>query len=506
MKIFKKTEILIFSCFVLLHVFLLNINVAEWGDSYRILRASEYIRNNFSYPKDEKRPPLFSALLAIRPDVDPIFWGKIVMLVISIASFIIFEKLTRLYIREKKYRILALALFALNPIYLYWSLRIYADVPFTLFALVSFYLLKKWETSINLSKLFLIGLISGLSVLVRFEGYLLVFSIGLALLLNRNVKEEIKKTAVFVSGVFLPVVPYLIYRNPLTSTYFEEPSGRTYDLNMFLIFVMSLLFLMGFTSAFFFIFRNADGVLKWSRGNVGISIFILLELLLILAWPAAVPRLFVPIIPFIVIILINSISKYFEEPRKIFLTPLLQITTLLIVYIAGQYFLKLQFLILYKWLFVAIIFLQLINIYSIYSKKYFVFTATLVLSMFIWSLSTLWLHRNNLTAIKHAAEYAQKNLEGIIGYNDVSSVSDWYLNQSPYGGKVIGKYYPYSRRNDLEYPVLLERGFDYLILTNEHNTDMSLDLETRPYLELVKEYNFEVGGKSFFAKIIKIQK
>jgi len=67
--------------FIVLHIALFNVNTAEWGDSYRILRASEYIRRGI-YPSDEKRPPLFSALAAVRPNsVDPVVWGKVVVFV-----------------------------------------------------------------------------------------------------------------------------------------------------------------------------------------------------------------------------------------------------------------------------------------------------------------------------------------------------------------------------------------------------------------------------------------
>ena len=89
-NVLKNKTVLVFLLFLLTHLLLLNVNTAEWGDSYRILRASEYIRN-LNYPADEKRPPLFSVLLALRPgSVDQILWGRIFMLSVSIASFGVF--------------------------------------------------------------------------------------------------------------------------------------------------------------------------------------------------------------------------------------------------------------------------------------------------------------------------------------------------------------------------------------------------------------------------------
>jgi len=101
--------------FIVLHVALFNVNAAEWGDSYRILRASEYIRQG-SYPSDEKRPPLFSALTAIRPNsVDPVVWGRVVVFIFSFLSLIVFDKLTQIYIKNEKYRFVSLILFILRP-------------------------------------------------------------------------------------------------------------------------------------------------------------------------------------------------------------------------------------------------------------------------------------------------------------------------------------------------------------------------------------------------------
>jgi len=129
-KIKSNPNLVIFIAFLVFHLLLLNVNKVEWGDSYRILRASEYIRD-FSYPIDEKRPPLYSAFLALRPIVslDPVLWGKVFMLFVSTFSFYLFFRITRLLFREKRDLVtISLLLFSFNPVYFYWSLRIYADV------------------------------------------------------------------------------------------------------------------------------------------------------------------------------------------------------------------------------------------------------------------------------------------------------------------------------------------------------------------------------------------
>jgi hypothetical protein len=82
----------IFLLFLSLHIIFFNINTAEWGDSYRILRASEFARKG-AYPSDEKRPPLFSILLSIRPAAqDQIIWGRLFMFAVSVLFYFVYQR------------------------------------------------------------------------------------------------------------------------------------------------------------------------------------------------------------------------------------------------------------------------------------------------------------------------------------------------------------------------------------------------------------------------------
>ncbi len=172
-KIISNKVWIIFLFYFVLHAVLLNVNYAEWGDSYRILRASEFIRQG-TYPDDEKRVPLFSTILAVRPvGVDQILWGRFVMLGLSMLMMYVFFLFIKEFKFGERFEHLALWLFALNPVVLYWSLRIMADVPFTLLVLLVFYAYKKWENSLLWWRLIILGGLLGLGVLTRFEGYIL---------------------------------------------------------------------------------------------------------------------------------------------------------------------------------------------------------------------------------------------------------------------------------------------------------------------------------------------
>ena len=535
----RKSLIYIF--FILLHLFLLNINAAEWGDSYRILRSSEYLREGISYPVDEKRPPLYSIFLATHPDfVDPVVWGRILMFFVSVAFIFVFEKFLKLFIKSEKYLNIGLLLLILNPVFLYWSIRLYSDVLFSLLILLSFYLFLRYQKGrMHTKELIILGILSGLSVLTRFEGYLLFGSLGLGILFldcapSQNVNlKKIKKTHFLkvILGYFnfivecfkknfsliftyvvtfsFVVLPWLIYKNPLRSSYLDEPSGRSYGLTMIWTYVVSILFIFGFTSAFYFIAKDYKNINSILKSNFSVTIFISLELLLILVWPAAIPRLFVPIIPFFILFLVLSLQEHFSEDGKkeSFFKLFVVSIVLLFLYIVSQYILKLQFLVPVKICFALILVLQVLTILFLCLKNFKWFVLSMLVSSFVWSASVIYIHKDNFISIKNAAEYVSKNISGVVVYNDVSSVSDWYLNQAPTRNPALsGYYYNFEKDELLTYDSLLSQNLDYLLITNEHNTTMEIDLKKRPYLTLVKEFSYNVNGKYFTSRVVKFNK
>jgi len=343
----------IFAAFLVFRLFLLNINYAEWGDSYRILRASEFIRSG-SYPQDEKRQPVYSLMLAARPfGVDPVLWGRIEMLVVSVAMFWMFYKIVQQFDLSKRARKIALWLLILNPVLLYWSIRIMADVPFAFLMLLTFYLYDRWKDSLTHKELFVLGLLVGLAVLTRFEGYILGFSLGLGVFLDQGWRFTIddrlfnraKRVVTLLIGFLVVTLPWFLYRNPVNSTYFEEPSGRVYDLNVVYIYLVSSMFLFGFSSACYFFYKYRKELVNYSRKNVAITIFVIIELVLALIWPAAIPRLFTPVIPLLIIPLAVYVDKYFNSHEKSSFGDLLVLVGLFLIFIISQYILRLQFLV-----------------------------------------------------------------------------------------------------------------------------------------------------------------
>jgi len=512
---------------------LTNINSAEWGDSYRILRASNFIRQ-FSYPSDEKRPPLFSILLAIRPtNIDAVLWGRIFILAISFASMFVFYKLSQKLLSTKNQRMLALVFLFLNPVYLYWSLRIYADVPFSLLVMLCFYVFELWREKLSnkdkLSMLYptVMGLICGLGILTRFEGYLLTFAalVGVIIIAReRSGRSNPTRTVLpFLFAAAIVVLPWLIYRNPLTSSYFEETTGRIYDFETFLTYLVSYIFVLGIIpagsaiAAYFFKKSSISlpGVLK---KYPHIAAFVLLESLLILAWPAAVPRLFVPIIPFLVIAFVSlwrddregstairGAGGDIRDPRReccdtrtVQMTGVVAII-LTAIYIIAQNHLRLQFLGSNTTVFLFISAVSVICTLLIILKRCQLFIFLAIISMVTLSASVIYLHKDTYRSIKDISIFSLREARGKIIHNDTSGVVNWYFPESKYKNF-------YDEKKYLTQEYLTENNVDYIILTNETNLNMEIDLEKRPYLSLVKESKYQRGGKIFFTWLVKVQR
>lgn len=519
MKILNKLNFIhLLLLFILLHLVLLNINAAEWGDSYRILRAAEYVRE-FSYPQDEKRPPLFSVALAIRPqNIDPVLWGRVFMLGISTLFFVVYYKFAKLILDSKAKVNLALLLLIFNPTFLYWSIRIMADVPFALITLASVYFYTKYKSQLSFKHIFLLSALCATAIMTRFEGYLLCGAIFIGLLYIEpissikeffpkqilvNIKKNYKFLLSFLIFTLFLLIPFLIFKNPLQSTYFEEPSTRSYGLQTTLIYIISILFLTGLIPAFYFYLNNLKNIKTFFYSNLFLFSFFTVELILILFWPAAIPRLFVPIIFIFTILLSDSIVEVFSKESKPNIYIFLIINSILLgLYVVGIYIFNIQFLVMLLKISAIIFLLSLALVYLIYKQKlsYFVFLSITIMS--IWAVSVIWMHKDIFKVIQKANVYAVTNLSGIVAYNDISSVSNWYLNTKN-NSEISGKRIELQKVKDELATYMPKNNIKYLLITNEHDLNLQFDASKRPFLTEVYRYQQDINGANFWSVIYK---
>jgi 4-amino-4-deoxy-L-arabinose transferase-like glycosyltransferase len=515
----NKWILFFLSVYLLIRIIFLNTNSAEWGDSYRILRATEFLQN-FTYPADEKRPPLFSILLLLKFTKDPIFSGRITMLILSMINVFLFYLLCKTLLKNSSEKTIffAVTLFAFNPLFIYWSLRIYADNFFLMWMLLSFILYFKYQDSKKLFFLIILPFVLTFSILTRFEGYLLSASIVSSLFLGFTFKRNRFFPFIYMSFVLALLIflvsyykEYTFYINPIFSKYIDEVESRKITLDEVNNFIFQFLYLLGSVFGIMFILVNFVKIkLKtiidsWVIYAPLVHLFFL-QFVLSFIWFAAVPRLFLPIVPILLILFVKGFEKFkfegYSKKLKIFF--IIVSLGFLVFYIGSQLSLKLPFLITGLRFFLINIFIGILCI--------FVFSLTLfkkipkdyliilfITSNIVWSILFVSLEKDIYKVLNQAVLYFKENYPGdyIVLSNDVSSITRFYLKDN----------FKYSRELDLNENVLekVEKiKPEYIIVTNEHNHSMSFTPSKYPGFELQKEFKEKVNSRVFFTQIIKV--
>jgi hypothetical protein len=178
----------------------------------------------------------------------------------------------------------------------------------------------------------------------------------------------------------------------------------------------------------------------------------------------------------------------------------------IIGYAITQYFLKLQFLIVIKPVFFLVIFTNLLLILSVLKKRFIFSHLLIVISVFVWAISTLWIHKNIYKSISEASKFVSKQYRGLVVHNDINSVADWYLNYYPgKNPKVSGKFMDIRNKSSLNQQVLNNMGASFVMITNEHDMFWQPDFSDVTYLEEIKIFRYNVNSGNFFTGVYKIR-
>lgn len=492
----KRSFFFFIFLFLFLHSFFFNFNLAEWGDSYNILRAAESLKN-FEYPVTEKRLPFFPLLIALGGTLfEPLLTAKILVFIFTLLSlillYLLFQKLFPVV--NDSYLVLALLIF--NPLFLYWSIRAMTDVVFVFFVLLTFYLWYR-NSSLSLKNYLLLGTILGLASMTRFEGFLVASAILIPLILQRRLKGGL----LILFPFFIVVSPYLLrnyftFGSPLFSFYSEEAGGYSPDLRLLLLFLSYLIFLAGGPLTPFFTLKGFLWTIKkdWRR-LLPVFLFISLLLPLIAYWTAAVPRLFVPTIPVFILFFVLGFSK--EESYANRFEVFLGNFIFLIVFILAGLFLKPHFLVgsLGGGIFVillssvAIIFLFLFFVGRVSLQKLkLVILLSLISSNIVGSLSVLYRGKYIFSTTALAAQFAA-SLPGPVGYSDETGTTSWHLRRN-------GLYWNGQPGFEEALIWMRENNIKYVVVTNEHydegtNFLVVYDEAERDKFKLIKRFERE---------------
>lgn len=516
-KISLNQKILIFLIFYcIFRILIININNSEWGDSYRILRATDFLEIG-TYPEDEKRPPFFSYLLSFNFVSDYILSSRIWMLIISLLTVWLFYLVLKEVLPniDDKLKIFAVMFFALNPLFLYWSIRIYADTLFLLFSLVSIYIYYKYLNTNKYLYLLIIPFILNISILTRFEGYLLLAStFGAAFFQFKNIQSRLILYSL-TSILFLFIISNpetFYYQNPLTSSYVDEAVSREIGVNEVLNFISQLFFILGsILSVYLFAFSVRDN-LVFLRNNLIISFLLFLQLALAAYWFAAVPRLFLTAVPFLIFLFVVSLNKFIKtysgdlnlKNIKKFISkdkfgiiiPLLLVS----FYLLSQFNLRLPFLLNKKTYIFTIVAVSLLALFLLLRRKFSAFMLVSVILSASWGIMFISLEKDVFKVLNKAVMFlsSEKNPEDIVLTNDVSGMTRYYLKDSLKFSNRLNSGSNPIKEDDLD-------GAKYVLVTNEHNVDLSFTPAKYPFLEVIGEFRETLYGREFFTIIAKVK-
>ncbi|MBU1104346.1 glycosyltransferase family 39 protein [Candidatus Parcubacteria bacterium] len=505
MKLSKKQLILVGSFlffYFVIKVALYFLNPTEVGDSYRFLKAGLSL-SSFSYPLNEKRLPLFPWFLSLGVNkfvsneikfFDPIWWGRFVATVFCLGSLLLTFKISLRLFNNFRIAFFTLLLTALSPIFFYGTSRVLAEGQFAFFLLLFLYLylLKK--------KYLVLGLVAGLCFLTRYEGALLIFAFGLDAL----IAKKFRNFGLLVLGFTLVASPVivrniLIFANPIKSAYFLEPAGFSYNFKSVLIVVSAFLFCFGnlLISPLLLI----TSIKKLLVEHRPIFFYLIMSIALFFFWIAAMPRLFVYLIPVFAIFTVPPVLETLSKPwfkSKFYLITLF-INTIVFILFRMEY--RYHFLVLGKWFLLVFLVLSVATMLFFIADKAKLFLGFLALSILVSAVAYTIRFKDVYRTVYQAVLFS-KDLDGKIAYSDETGITSWYL---------AGHDTLYFDDTDGEESVdfLRSQSVKYALVTNEfdeYRRLIFLEREDRENdVELVKKFTINDGGYIRYSKIFRLK-
>lgn len=199
----KKLEYLTISIIIILFVittlnFIHITPVLLWDEPVYLSNAKYHLTQTY-FTEDFRFPLLeyFIAGLWIFTGIS-ILSTQMLMITFSIITILFYYLISKYIIKMGLMRILGVILFSFSSIFLYWSYRIYSDIPSLCFILGTIYFFFKYldnKTKENLQKsnrfIFLAGICTATAFLFKYPGAILALIIIPYLLFNKKYKNLI---------------------------------------------------------------------------------------------------------------------------------------------------------------------------------------------------------------------------------------------------------------------------------------------------------------------------
>lgn len=245
---------------------------------------------------------------------DPIFWGKLFELLLSLGSIWLTYLIGKL-VFDKSTGILGALFLGFSRTYFYWGNFLLTGIPSTFFSLLAVYYLLRNRNILS-------GFLFGISFLTRFiQGVVFLCSL-LAMLAKKIEKIDISKIVKITFGFLILAIPFLIfnyfmYREPIFPLSLAIKTVRAYEFVWFQgsdyylkqLVRENFLFLF-FPIGIFFIIRNRDHN-KTMILTICIVLFALLH-----AVKAQAARYLIPILPYLFLVCGYGLSGMYTSARR----------------------------------------------------------------------------------------------------------------------------------------------------------------------------------------------
>jgi len=208
-----RKEVIIFLIFILMLLllglwFIWSNSLLLWDENVFLGNARSHISlSNFI---EDFRFPLLEYIIASVWFFtgESVFSARLLSVFFYILSVFTFYLIMNILFNKDKKVILFSALFAITPVMLYWSFRVYADILSMAMSLLVVYFLIMYSLSKNkYSFIVLVGFFSSMAFLARFALAILVFSVFVYLI----IKKDKKAFFLFALVSLLSILPWLFY-------------------------------------------------------------------------------------------------------------------------------------------------------------------------------------------------------------------------------------------------------------------------------------------------------
>ncbi|PIR42848.1 hypothetical protein COV25_00400 [candidate division WWE3 bacterium CG10_big_fil_rev_8_21_14_0_10_35_32] len=485
--------------YVFVRIFLINVNFTEWGDTFRMIRGASYLSSG-SWPFDEKRLPFYSLLLV--PGIwlnAEVLWGRLLSLVSSSVTLLfVYLFYLKFISTNKKFALLSVITLSVTSVFAYWGFRVMADPIFTMLIIsfiyffMFFYTSSKGKSSLTFKQAGILSFILLTVTMTRIEGAFLAFGVGFFFLFNKKWRDAF----IFFVPQSLIHVPWMIYTKFIYSgniqnDYFEELRGFIFDIKRFEYFFSYTTFVLVVPCLIVFLLF---GISYWKKNKLfGSSLwmplltFLLLEIAIGFIWTPSLPRIYMPIIPFVVMLSVFGIEKIDLSKHKILFVALNLVSLGLFIYLQSSQ--KLYFLGASKLLFISIIGFSILISVSAFFSKYFhrIIFSSIIISSTLISGIVIYNQKDVYKTVKQGIDFIIAD-PGFTAYSDETGNTEWYLKDN-------SVYLPQNiqMNGEVQYRVLKKWDAKYLLWTNEFNRGSTfVDPKADPRYTLLAVFKQEI--------------